>query len=151
MAELSLFFTAFLSGSILPISSEAVVLLLLSQDYNPLYITLVATVGNSLGGLTAFWLGRLGDLKKINRYLRINETDLNRWVSKVKKYGISAAFFSFLPFIGDIFLVGLGVIKANTLLVIALMTTGKLLRYVILVYFYPTLEGFTRSIFDFLT
>ncbi len=151
MAELSLFFTAFLAGSVLPVSSEAVVLLLVSKGYNPHSLVLIATIGNSLGGITAYWFGWLGDLKKINRFLKIKESQLNRYEIKVKKYGIWISFFSFLPFVGDILLVSLGLVKAPICIVVFLMSLGKLLRYCILVYFYPDLEGFTRSIFDFLT
>ena len=56
----SLFGSAFVSSTLLPGGSEAVLAFLVSDDtYSPLTLLLVAAVGNTLGGMTSWGLGWL--------------------------------------------------------------------------------------------
>ena len=49
--------TAFLAGSLIPFSSELVLTGLLSLGLNPIGILIAATIGNTMGGMTCYWLG----------------------------------------------------------------------------------------------
>ena len=53
-----MFIAAFLAGSILPFSSEAVMVALLAAGISPWILLLYASVGNSLGGITCYYIGR---------------------------------------------------------------------------------------------
>ena len=55
-----LFVAALVAGSILPFSSEAVLLLLLSVGADPVECLIAAAAGNTLGGMTCYWIGTLG-------------------------------------------------------------------------------------------
>lgn len=114
-------------------------------------MVLIATLANTLGGVTAYWLGRLGDYGKIERYAGVSEEKAKNFKDRVRPLGTWAAFFAFVPFIGDVLIVALGLIKAPAIPSIALMGLGKLLRYIVVANFHEEVEQITRSIFDFLT
>lgn len=55
-----LFLSALLAGSIVPFSSELVLVALVQLGLNPLGCILSAALGNTLGGMTCYYMGRLG-------------------------------------------------------------------------------------------
>ena len=68
---LGLFISALLAGSIVPFSSELVMGALVAMGLEPWLCVLAATLGNTLGGLTCYWLGRLGRIDWIEKYLGV--------------------------------------------------------------------------------
>ena len=117
------FAASFLASTIVPLSSEAVLFgyLKLYPDQLPTALAL-ATVGNTLGGLTSYALGRLMPAraqKKLDP----------RLLEKFRRYGSPLAFFSWLPLIGDALCVAAGWLRLNWLAVTAFMAAGRLLRY----------------------
>ncbi|MFN5635367.1 MAG: YqaA family protein [Flavobacteriia bacterium] len=128
-----LFLAGFLSATILPMNSEAVILLMLSQDFDPWTCILIATIGNSLGGLTNYFLGLLGNPKWLKR-VGISEEKIQSFEGRVQKYGYWLAFFSWMPFIGDPMTVALGFFRASFWRVAFLVILGKFLRYLVLAF-----------------
>ena len=63
-----MFLSAFLAGTILPFSSEAVMLACVGLGLDPVLSTLATTAGNALGGLTCYWIGHLGKMEWIEKY-----------------------------------------------------------------------------------
>ena len=136
MALLSLFFSAFTSATLLPGSSEALFLLMLSRDlWNSSVLILIAGTGNSLGGMTNWLLGRLirkgvwgaGRSASINNdFKKKHHIRAERWM---KKYGSPALLLSFLPIIGDPLCVVAGLIKIHWLKAIIFISIGKFMRY----------------------
>ena len=55
-----LFFSAFIAGSILPFSSEAVMIVLVHMGLDPVLCVAAASLGNTLGGMSCYWIGTLG-------------------------------------------------------------------------------------------
>jgi membrane protein YqaA with SNARE-associated domain len=90
---------------------------------------LTGTLGNTLGGITCYWLGRAGKIEWVEKYLKIEKTDLERAQTWTNKWGAFAAFFSFLPFIGDVINVLLGFLRTNFWKVSLFMAIGKFARY----------------------
>jgi len=127
-----LFFAAFLSATILPMSSEGILLLMLSQGFDPWICLLIATVGNSLGGLTNYGIGMLGDPKWFKRF-GISEDKLIRFETRIQLYGFWLAFISWVPFIGDPLTVALGFFRVPFNKVLVLLILGKFLRYFVLI------------------
>lgn len=130
---LGMFISAFLAGTILPFSSEAVLLACIGLGLDPFLSTLSTTLGNALGGLTCYGIGHLGKTIWIEKYLGIKQQHLERAEHFIHGKGAWMALFSFLPVIGDAILVLLGLMRANVWIVSLSMTLGKLLRYAILV------------------
>ncbi len=128
-----MFISAFLAGTVLPFSSEAVLLACIGLGLDPILSTLSTTAGNALGGLTCYWIGHLGKMEWIEKYLGVKKKQMDKAERFIKGKGSWIAFLSFLPVIGDAILVVLGLMRANALIVTISMTLGKLARYAILV------------------
>ena len=130
-AYLSLLFLSFLSATVVPISSEVYISALIEADYDLVLIVTIATIGNSLGALTGFYLGKIGKWEWIEKYFRIKREKIEKWQSKVERSGALLSLTTWLPGIGDFIAIALGFFRYNTTKAIILITTGKLLRYVI--------------------
>ena len=128
-----MFISAFLAGTVLPFSSEAVLLACIGLGLDPVISTLSTTAGNALGGFTCYWIGHLGKMSWIEKYLGVHEKKMNKAAHFIHGKGSWIAFLSFLPVIGDAILVVLGLMRANIWIVTLSMTAGKLARYAILV------------------
>lgn len=128
-----MFLSAFLAGTILPFSSEAVLLACVGLGLDPVWSTLATTAGNTLGGLTCYWIGHLGKMEWIEKYFKVDQKQLDKAVRFIHGKGAWMALFSFLPVIGDAILIALGLMRANVWIVGFSMTIGKLGRYAILV------------------
>jgi membrane protein YqaA with SNARE-associated domain len=127
-----LFLAAFLSATILPMSSEGILLLMLTQNFDPWMCLLIATVGNSLGGLTNYGIGMLGDPKWFGRF-GVKEDKLLRFEKKIQRYGYWLAFLSWVPFVGDPLTIALGFFRVPFKKVLTLMILGKFMRYFVLI------------------
>lgn len=128
-----MFLSAFLAGTILPFSSEAVLLACVGLGLDPVWSTLATTAGNALGGLTCYWIGHLGKMEWIEKYFKVDQKQLDKAVRFIHGKGAWMALFSFLPVLGDAILIALGLMRANVWIVGFSMTIGKLGRYAILV------------------
>ena len=120
---------SFLSGSIVPIASEVLLLFFLGLGISAVWLTLVATVGNTMGGITCFMLGYLTDKETVQRIFRIPDKRMKRANMLIQKYGYWTAMFSFVPAIGEVVLLVLGIMRVNKYKVIAVMAFGKFARY----------------------
>ena len=119
-----MFISAFLAGTVLPFSSEAVLLACIGLGLDPILSTLSTTAGNALGGLTCYWIGHLGKTEWIEKYLGVSKKQMDKAERFIKGRGSWIAFLSFLPVIGDAILVVLGLMRANTVIVAISMTIG---------------------------
>ena len=72
-----LLLSAFVAGSILPFSSEAVLIILVRMGLDPLWCLAAAAVGNTLGGMSCYWIGTLGRSEWIER-LGVSEKQLDK-------------------------------------------------------------------------
>ncbi len=127
-----LFFASFLSATVVPFSSEGILLLFLSATYSPISCLFVATIGNSLGGITNYLIGSLGNPLWLKRF-GINENKVASFEKRIQKFGFWLAFFSWVPIIGDPLTIALGFFKVPFWKVLILLIIGKFLRYFILV------------------
>lgn len=124
-----LFISALLAGSIVPFSSELVMGALVAMGLEPWLCVLAATLGNTLGGLTCYWLGRLGRIDWIEKYLGVKREKVERMQRFLQGCGALMAFFAFLPFVGEAIAVALGFMRSNLWLTTVSMFAGKLARY----------------------
>ncbi|HIF9114890.1 TPA: YqaA family protein [Photobacterium damselae] len=122
-----LFLTGFLSATLLPGGSEANLIASLNLGDNaPWLLVLVATLGNSLGGMTNYWLGRLIPDKTSQ------EKHGHKAIRWVKKYGYWSLFFSWLPIIGDPLCLAAGWLRLRPWLSFVIIVVGKATRYSVL-------------------
>ena len=70
---LGMFLSALIAGTVVPFSSEAVLIALIGMGLNPIGCVLAATVGNMIGGMTCYWLGTLGNMVWLKLFSQINK------------------------------------------------------------------------------
>ncbi len=129
-----LLLASFLAASILPFSSEVVMVGLLAAGLDPVGLIVYGTVGNVAGSMFNYGIGRLGKPEWIERYLHVKKRDLDRAERFLAGRGAWMGFFAFVPVIGDAITVMLGLLRANVAITLLSVATGKLLRYVALIY-----------------
>lgn len=125
---------AFLAGSFFPFSSEAVMLALLAAGLHPVPLVVYGTIGNVLGSMFNYWVGHLGRLDWVEKYLHIKKKDIDKAQRFMAGHGAWMGFFAFLPVIGSAITLTLGLMRANLLVSFISITLGKLARYAFLMY-----------------
>lgn len=126
---LGLFISSLLAGSIVPFSSEIVMLALVKVGLSPAICVLAATLGNTLGGMTCYYMGRLGRVDWIEKYFKVKHEKIEKMQRFLQGKGALMAFFAFLPFVGEAIAIALGFMRSNLVLTTTSMFVGKLIRY----------------------
>ncbi len=124
--------SGFLAGSVFPLSSEVVMLGLMAAGLNPWQLVIYGTIGNALGSMFNYWIGTLGRVDWIERYLHVKKKELDRAQKFLAGRGAWMGFFAFLPVIGEGITIVLGLMRANVLLTAVSVTIGKFARYALL-------------------
>lgn len=137
MIELSvyggLFLVALLSASILPLQSEAVLVgLLLSDNYPVGLLLMVASIGNVLGSLLNWYLGKYLQHFLQRRWFPVKPEQLDKASRWYLKYGKWSLLLSWVPIIGDPLTVIAGVLREPFLPFLLLVTIAKVSRYLVL-------------------
>ena len=127
-----LFISALLAGSVIPFSSELVMVALVKVGLSPTLCVLSATLGNTVGGMTCYYMGRLGRVDWIERYFKVKKEKIDRMQRFLQGKGALMGFFAFLPFVGEAIAIALGFMRSNVLLTTLSMFVGKLMRYIVL-------------------
>ena len=126
--------SAVLAGSVIPFSSEAVMVGLQAAGLKPWPLILYGTVGNVMGGMINYGVGRLGRTDWIEKYLHVKKEKLERAEKFMAGRGAWMGFFAFLPIIGSAITVVLGLMRANITITVISMTIGKFIRFALLVF-----------------
>ncbi|WP_297329607.1 YqaA family protein [uncultured Bacteroides sp.] len=129
---LGLFISALLAGSIIPFSSELVMIALVKVGLNPALCVLAATLGNTIGGMTCYYMGHLGKVDWIENYFKVKKEKIEKMQHFLQGKGALMAFFAFLPFVGEVIAIALGFMRSNILLTTLSMFVGKLIRYIVM-------------------
>ena len=129
----SLFGSAFISSTLLPGGSEAVLVYLAGDSaHAALTLLSVAAVGNTLGGMTSWGLGWLIALKYPARGLVKREHQ--KAVSRLQRWGSPLLLLSWVPVIGDPLCVAAGWLRLSWWVSLLFIGTGKTARYAVLLY-----------------
>jgi membrane protein YqaA with SNARE-associated domain len=115
----ALFASSFLSATLLPGNSEFVLVGLLHEAPTLKWSALaIATLGNTLGGMTSYLVGRL-----------LPRPPEHRTLAWLHRFGPAALLLSWVPVVGDALCVGAGWLRQNAALAMLFIATGKFLRY----------------------
>ena len=128
-----MFVAAFLAGSILPFSSEFVLVGLLAAGASPISLLFWATFGNFLGGMFNYGIASLGKEEWITRFIKVEPEKLERGLGYVRRYGAWMGLLSWVPVLGEVACVALGFMHVNVWKCMATIAIGKYLRYQFLV------------------
>ncbi len=134
LGYIGLFLSAFLAATILPLSSELVLTLLLVNGLNPNLLVAVATVGNVLGSFVNYAIGFWGSVFVMRKLLKVSEEKFKSSKHRFKKYGVWSLLFAWVPVVGDPLTLIAGALRINLFVFFVLVTIGKLGRYMVVTY-----------------
>ena len=127
-----LFLAAFTAATLLPAQSEAIVVGLLRTDYAPWLVLAVASVGNVLGSVVNWFLGRGIELFRGRRWFPASPAALARAEGWYRRYGRWSLLLAWAPIIGDPLTVVAGVLRETFLVFLLLVSIAKIGRYLVL-------------------
>ncbi len=126
-----LFAGSFAAATVVPFSSDVLIVGMLLAGGDPVACFLAATLGNWLGGLTSFGLGWLGKTEWLQRWFRVKPETIARQKTKIDRWGPLLALLSWLPIVGDVFAIALGFYKMQPVKCCVWLLVGKALRYLL--------------------
>lgn len=125
-----LFAGSLLAATILPFSSDFLLLGMLAAGADPMLTVAVASLGNWAGGMISYGMGRSGRWEWIERWFKVRRETLERQKARIDRWGAWLAFLSWLPLVGDLFALALGFYKVSLWRVALFMLIGKTARFV---------------------
>ncbi len=135
MSLWGLFISAFISSTIAPGGSEAVLAYMVSEKlFNIEGLVLIATIGNTLGALTTWVLGMLA-AKKFPAE-EVLDGEKKKSLDLVKRWGVWSLFFSWLPVVGDGLCFAGGWLKLPIVFSVVAIFIGKAVRYIFVAYIF---------------
>ena len=121
-----LFAASFIAATVFPLPSEAALFAYLKANPDSVGLAVaVATVGNTLGGMTSYLIGRLFPQKAVDE----------KALARIKRYGAPVTFFAWLPVVGDALCLAAGWLRIHWAAALAFMAAGRLARYIVVAYF----------------
>lgn len=123
------FIASFLAGSFVPFSSEVVMMALITAGVDSWGLVIWGTAGNTLGSVFNYWVGSLGNPRWIKKWTGISEDQLVKGQHYVERYGFWAGWLAWVPLLGSLITVALGLMRARFSLTMVNILLGKFLRY----------------------
>lgn len=129
---LGLFIGTFLAGSVVPFSSDVLyVAIIAAFGERKLACLAVATVGNSLGAFTTYFIGRIAKIDWIAEHLKISRDKIEAQKAFIRKWGVWAALIGWVPVVGKPVLIALGVYRSKPIPTMLLTFLGIALRFTV--------------------
>jgi membrane protein YqaA with SNARE-associated domain len=128
---LGLFGAAFLSATVLPFQSEAILFgMLLLEHYSTWLLVAVASLGNTLGSVVNWVLGRFIAHFENRRWFPVSPRQVAKAEAWYHEYGRWSLLLSWLPFVGDPLTIVAGALREPFPVFLALVAVAKTARYV---------------------
>lgn len=128
-----LFLSAFVAATFFPAQSEIVFAVLYrADDFAPWMLVTVASVGNVLGALINYAMGRGAEQFRTRKWFPVTGDNLTKAQNWYRRYGRWSLLLSWVPFIGDPLTLAAGVMREKLWVFIALVTLAKTGRYIAL-------------------
>ena len=127
---LTVFSTAFLAATLLPAASEVVLAAALADEsLNRWVLWFIATLGNTLGSVVNWGLGRFGAQYQQNRWFPASPAQMARAEAWFQRYGVWSLVMAWLPVVGDALTVIAGLLRVRFTVFVVLVAVGKGARY----------------------
>jgi membrane protein YqaA with SNARE-associated domain len=128
-----LFLSGLLSATLLPGSSEALLIaLLLQETAHPMMLVAAVTAGNVLGSVINWYMGKYLMHFQSRKWFPINTQQIDKAQYWFSKYGIYSLLFAWLPVVGDPLTLVAGALKVRLPVFFGFVLVGKLARYIII-------------------
>ena len=126
---------SFLAATILPFSSEVVLTTMyLSNSFEPYFLLIFASIGNIMGSITNWYLGKKISLFQNRKWFPVSPDQLERSRKYFQKYGLWSLLLAWVPIIGDPLTLLAGVLKVRFSIFFLLVSISKISRYVFILY-----------------
>ncbi|RCX03482.1 membrane protein YqaA with SNARE-associated domain [Marinomonas foliarum] len=130
---LSVFLVSFFSATILPMGSEGILLYYASDASLSIFLLWsLASLGNTLGGLTNWLLGRYLIRFEGAKWFPISATSRQKAEHFFNRYGMVSLLFTWLPIVGDGIALVSGVLRTPIWYFLPLVLIGKAARYALI-------------------
>ena len=126
-----LFLASFLAATVLPFSSEALLLGMALSGWPPVELLVTASIGNWIGGMSSYGLGRWGGTEAIVRWTRTDPERIQRWKANADRWGAYLGLLCWAPVVGDVIAIALGLFRVRPVPVAFWMLVGKAARYAV--------------------
>jgi len=127
-----LFLAALLAATLFPAQSElGLATLIISGDYSIGLLIVVATIGNVLGSVVNWVLGRGIDRFSDRKWFPIKPAQMDKAKARYHRYGRWSLLMSWAPIIGDPLTLVAGVLREPLGSFLVLVTVAKGVRYII--------------------
>jgi membrane protein YqaA with SNARE-associated domain len=128
-----LFAIAFVAATVLPAQSEAALVgLLVAGTHSPVLLVAVASLGNILGAVVNWALGRGVERFRDRKWFPVSAASLDRASGWYRRWGRWSLLLSWAPIGGDALTVAAGVLREPLWCFLILVTIAKTARYVVL-------------------
>jgi membrane protein YqaA with SNARE-associated domain len=134
LSYLLLFGSAFLAATILPFSSELILFALLREGLDPAGLVATATLGNTLGAVVNWYLGRYLLHFQDRRWFYFSREQIDKAQRWFQRYGFWSLLLAWMPIGGDALTLIAGIMKVRLWRFLLLVGAGKGLRYLSVVY-----------------
>ena len=126
---------SFLAATILPFSSEVVLTTMyLSNSFETYYLLIFASIGNIMGSITNWYLGKKITLFQNRKWFPVSREQLESSREYFQKYGLWSLLLAWVPIIGDPLTLLAGVLKVRFGIFFVLVSISKISRYVFILY-----------------
>ena len=132
MEYLYLFLTSFVSATLFPMGSEALLIYDLTLELSIYMIFVSATIGNTLGSIINYWLGLKGEEYLVEKKI-LDEQNILKAKNYFDKYGGYSLLISWMPVVGDPITFIAGIVKYDFKKFVLIVLAAKGGRYLFLV------------------
>lgn len=130
---LGLFLTAFLAATLVPFSSEALLVAMqVSGGFPVAGLLAAASLGNTFGAVANWGLGRFCLQWRDRNWFPVKRRELDRASAWFNRYGIWSLLLAWVPVIGDPITLAAGVLRTRFLPFLLLVAISKTGRYAVL-------------------
>ncbi len=126
--------SAFLAVTALPFYSEIVLVPLLIESKDPVRLWIAATLGNTMGAVVNWYLGRFMLHYQDRSWFPVNRQQLVRAQAWFQRYGVWSLLFAWLPIGGDALTFIAGIMRVRFGIFFLLTGAGKGARYAVIIY-----------------
>lgn len=134
MLYLTVFASAFLAATVVPFASEITLVAALAAGGAVHWLLAVATLGNTLGALVNWALGRLMERFRDRRWFPVDAKQLERAQAWFRRYGVWSLLLAWAPLVGEPLTVIAGAMRVRIVPFLVLVAAGKAGRYAVLVF-----------------
>lgn len=137
---LLVFGSSLLAATIAPFYSEVVLAAVLTRQPDAaLLLWALASIGNTLGSMVNWWLGKYLLHYRHKRWFPVNDKQLDRAQRWFQRFGVWSLLLAWAPVGGDALTFIAGIMRVPLALFTLLVFIGKALRYAVVIWFADTL------------